>query len=1020
MTPENTTLTYLFSDLESSTQLWERYPDAMQGALERHDAILQSAVEAADGTVVKTTGDGLMAVFPTVSDAVDSSLHAQRGLRDERWGETGPLRVRMGIHIGEAQTRAGDYFGPTVNRAARIMSAAHGGQILLSGAAATAVTRSLAAEVSLRDMGRHRLKDLAGPENLFQLVQHGLPETFPPLETLDARPNNLPTQTSAFLGRESELATIRELLDSEGVRLLTMTGPGGTGKTRLALQAAADQIDRFDDGLFFVDLTAERDAEAAYTTIALVLGLESAGDDSPLDTLQERLRDRTMLLVLDNFEQVTDAASGVAGLLASCPRLNVLVTSREALHVRGERNFAVPPLSLPPSRPGTPASVDEITKSEAVQLLVERAEAVQPDFVLSEDNAASVAAICVQLDGLPLAIELAAARLRIFSPEDLRARLEHRLDVLRGGARDLPERQRTLRTTIEWSYDLLDESDQQLLQLFAVFSGGRFDAVEDVVGRVDPPADIDVIDGLQSLVDKSLVRRVETSDRSTRFSMLQTIRDYAAEKLEARQEILTATQQGHADHYAEFAAALRPHLADSRRDAALDDLSTELGNLQTAWQFRVDDGDLERLNELLDTLWVLYDARGWYHGAIDMAKDLLGVLAMAPETPERIREEVAVQMSLARALMTVRGYTDEVEAAFTEALRRSADAGDVPQRFPVLRSLASLYVLRAEFAKGVEVGRELLTLADQQEDPALEVDAQMVLGAHLAFSSDMNLGLEHLDRAIELFEPKRTRAERFLVGPNPGIVAMTTSGFLLWMLGFPKRAVERMELANRTSHEIGHPSTLAYALFHVAFLDLWRQELGLVAERAVELLQVANANDYQIWRALAIVLEGTTRIGFGDGEAGLMEVERGMSLYQGLTTPPAFGSSVLTLRAAALGGAGHVDDALVLVDEVMEHTSQGSGLPHADTLLLRGDLLLGLDEPAVAEAHEHFELALEMATDAGLRTAGLKAATRIARTRIGTPEEGEATRDLREIYSTFTEDFDTVDLAAARAVLERE
>ena len=429
--PADASLTYLFSDVEGSTQLWERHPEGMQGALARHDAILRAAVEGCGGTVVKTTGDGLMAVFGSAPDAITASLAAQEGLRDEPWGETGPLRVRMGMHVGEAQTRGGDYYGTAVNRAARVMAAAHGGQVLLSVPIAELVAGSLPDDVRLRDLGTHRLKDLAGPEHLFQLVRLGLPDTFPPLATLDVRPNNLPTQTSAFLGRVALLGELRGLLDAEQARLVTLTGPGGTGKTRLALQAAAEQVDRFEDGVFFVDLSAEREADGAYAAIVRTVAIAGFGDDPPLEVLKRGLRERQLLLVLDNFEQVVDAATGLAELLGHCPRVTALVTSRAALRMRGERLFPVPPLTLPAGDGAV--SLEDALASESVQLFVERAISLRPDFRLTDENAADVAAICRRLDGLPLAIELAAARITLFSAGELRSRLNERLDVLQGG-----------------------------------------------------------------------------------------------------------------------------------------------------------------------------------------------------------------------------------------------------------------------------------------------------------------------------------------------------------------------------------------------------------------------------------------------------------------------------------------------------------------------------------------------------------------------------------------------------------
>jgi class 3 adenylate cyclase len=341
------TLTFLFTDLEGSTRLWERFPQTMKRALERHDSILLTAVTAAGGQVVKTTGDGLMAVFGSSADAVRACLAAQRALVEEPWEETGALRVRMGLHPGEAQLRGDDYFGPAVIRSARIMAVGHGGQVLLSAASAALVADQLPDGATLLDLGAHRLKDLGRPEQLFQLVHPALPHDFPPLATPDRRPNNLPTQTSTFIGRDSELRELRARLEAESVRLLTLTGPGGTGKTRLALRVAADEIDRFDHGVFFIDLSAVRDTQAVLAGMARTIGLTETGDRSLLAELQQQLHHQRVLLVLDNFEQVMAAAPTAVELLSGCPKLKLLVTSREALHVRGEHLYAVPPLSLP-------------------------------------------------------------------------------------------------------------------------------------------------------------------------------------------------------------------------------------------------------------------------------------------------------------------------------------------------------------------------------------------------------------------------------------------------------------------------------------------------------------------------------------------------------------------------------------------------------------------------------------------------------------------------------------------------
>ncbi|HUG47293.1 MAG TPA: adenylate/guanylate cyclase domain-containing protein [Candidatus Limnocylindria bacterium] len=376
------TQTFLFADLESSTRLWEEYPQAMPRAIERHDEILRAAVEGARGRVVKTTGDGLMAAFNSAGDAVSAALVAQRGLLGESWPGTAPLRARIGLHSGEAHGRDGDYFGPPVYRAARIMAAGHGGQVLLSELTAElARAGGLPSGADLLDLGEHRLKDLLEPERIFQLAHPQLPSELPPLASLGRRPHNLPVQYSELIGRGDELVGLREQLDSAGVRLLTLTGPGGIGKTRLALAAAAEQMDRFRDGVVFIDLSGTREREQALAAMVRAAGVVGQADVPPLELLRRELSSRQQLLLLDNFEQVMAAADVVAELLRHCPGLKILVTSREALRVRGERLFPVSPLGLPAQDGGTPSAA-AIGGHEAVRLFVERAQAARPDFAL--------------------------------------------------------------------------------------------------------------------------------------------------------------------------------------------------------------------------------------------------------------------------------------------------------------------------------------------------------------------------------------------------------------------------------------------------------------------------------------------------------------------------------------------------------------------------------------------------------------------------------------------------------------
>ena len=519
------TVTFLFTDMEGSTRLWERFPDVMSAAVARHDAILRTAIEANQGYVFKTVGDAFCAVFETAPAALRAAIALQLAVGSEAYGAVDPLRVRAALHTGAADERDSDYFGPTVNRVARLLTAGHGGQILVSLPTYELIRDRLPDGVSLRDVGEHRLKDLSRPERVYQVAAPDLPAEFLALKSPDSHPNNLPVQPTPLVGREREVAAATGRLRGPEVRLLTLTGPGGIGKTRLALQAAAELAGNFDHGVFFVSLGSVADPALVAPAIAQVLALRESPGQIVIDRLKEGLRDRQILLVLDNFEHLDKAVGVVADLLPTCPRLKILVTSRGSLHLRGEHELVVPPLTLPDPEHLPPLA--DIEHFEAIRLFVERAQAVRADFRLTSQNAAAVIGICRHLDGLPLAIELAAARIRMLAPSVLLARLQRSLTLLTGGARDLPARQQTMRETIAWSYDLLLDREKALFRRLAVFVAGcTLEAAEAVA--TDSAT---VLDDLESLVNQSLVRHDEAATGESRFAMLETTREYAAEKL---------------------------------------------------------------------------------------------------------------------------------------------------------------------------------------------------------------------------------------------------------------------------------------------------------------------------------------------------------------------------------------------------------------------------------------------------------------------------------------------------------
>jgi len=637
--PPSGTVTFLFTDIEASTQLWEQHPQAMRVALARHDAILVEVITAHRGVIVKATGDGVHAVFARGTDALAAALAAQCAIQAQAWEAVGCLRIRMAVHTGVSEERDGDYFGLALNRAARLLAAGHGGQILLSRASVEVVQDHLPGAVVLRDLGIHQLKDITRPEHIFQVVASDLPSDFPPLRCAAVQPHNLPVELTSFVGRTRELATIASMLAD--AHLLTLTGPGGTGKTRLARQAAAELLDDFQDGVFFVNLAPISAPELVAGAIAQTVGVRETAGRPLLDGLYDYLRDKHMLLLLDNFEQVSPAAPVIAELLAAAPRRKVLVTSRAVLHLYGEREFAVPPLGLPP-HPPTPSptpgrggagdaggltqyeagrggagdaggltqyeagregtgDAGGLTQYEAVRLFIERAQAVKADFVITNTNASAVAEICYRLDGLPLAIELAAARVKLLAPQALLERLERRLPLLTGGPQNLPARQQTLRATLDWSYELLDADEQVLFARLAVFVGGctieaaesicadREPRIEDGGWKMEdrsaifyPPSSI--LDGLAALVDKSLLRQVEGPGGAPRFVMLETIREYALERLEMSGEAAALRRQ-HAAYYLVLAERAEPLLHGAEQVAWLNRLEADYDNLRAvlAW-----------------------------------------------------------------------------------------------------------------------------------------------------------------------------------------------------------------------------------------------------------------------------------------------------------------------------------------------------------------------------------------------------------------------------------------------------
>ena len=655
--PEGT-VSFLFSDVEGSTQLLERHGAEMGAALARHHEVFERTVAAHGGVIFETVGDAVYAVFGRPREAAAAALDAHRALADEPWGPVRRVAVRIALHTGPVERRGDHYFGPALFRAARLQSLGYGEQTLVSGVTARLLTDWLPDGASLRDLGTHRLKDLGEPEHVFQLDQAGLRADFPALKSLDAHPHNLPIQLSTFIGRDADLVELARLLDSE--RLVTLIGPGGIGKTRLALQAAADQIDHFRDGVFLVDLAPLHDPEFLPGAIGEALGLREEPGKPISATLQEHLSARTTLLVLDNLEQLLPAAGRtVADLLARAPDLRILATSRAPLRVRGEREYRVTGLDV-----GS-ANVMDPEPPPAVALFVERARAIGVDLEVNREAGPMLAAICARLDGLPLAIELAAARLRVFSLTQLHERLAKVLS-LGAGATDLPERQQTLRAAIAWTEELLPSAERRFFAGLGVFVGGfTLDAAAAAAGG---ESRVDTIDAVTTLVEQSLVRRLDSAGDAPRYGMLEMIREYAAERLEETGEA-DGSRARLAEYLVTLAEGLEPALVGTGQEEALQRLDADLANLRLAlaWLRDKRDPSLANLAAGLARFWGM---RGLLSEGLEWVREARAVV------PDAAPEVLARLLHAEGLLSGERGELDNAVDLLSEAASLYREIGD--------------------------------------------------------------------------------------------------------------------------------------------------------------------------------------------------------------------------------------------------------------------------------------------------------------------------------------------------------
>jgi predicted ATPase/class 3 adenylate cyclase len=822
--PPTGTLTFLFTDIEGSSRMWESSPQAMQAALARHDELLKQAIEEHGGYIFKTVGDAFCCAFLTAPDALEAALGAQRLLLKERWAESDPLNVRMALHIGAAEERDGDYFGPPLNRVARLLSAAHGGQVLLSLPAQELVRDQLPAGINLANLGEHRLKDLFRPERIFQLLAPGLPSEFPPLRTLEAYRNNLPLQPTPLIGREKEVSEICQRLSHPEVRLLTLTGAGGTGKTRLGLQAAAELTQHFDDGVFFVSLAAIRDPQLVVGAVAGTLGVKEAGGQPLLQSLENYLHEKHILLMVDNFEQVLEAAPMVTELLSGAPNLKILVTSRIPLRLSGEHEYAVPPLALPD--PERPPSVARLTHYEAVRLFVERARAAKADFSVTNDNAPAVAEICHRLDGLPLAIELAAARIKVLSPQKMLERLGNRLRLLTGGARDLPERQRTLRSTIEWSYGLLDKGEKVLFARLSVFAGGRTLEAIEAICDAEEDLPVDVLDGLSSLVDESLLKQEEGPNGEPRFVMLETIHEFAREKLGKSAEA-EEIKRAHAEYFLTLGEEAHAELIGANQLQWLERLEAEHDNMRAALSWASERKDVEVALRLGGALWWFWTVRGYYS---EGRRWLEEALAMEGRVLPEVR---AMALAGVGALAFDQGELDRANQAFEEGLEllthEAREASEA--KLILLASLGYEALDREEHGQATQLFEERLALSREMSNTWWLANSLSHLAVVTHSLGDYERASEFYEESMSLF---RAQGDKYGLAHCLDSLAMMeySQGDLVHAEMLTEEAVALLK-------ELGAGGDAAMGLSNLGWMALLQDDLGRATDLYRECLSLS-------------------------------------------------------------------------------------------------------------------------------------------------------------------------------------
>ncbi len=922
--PEGT-VTFLFTDIEGSTQLLSQLRDQYATLLADQRRILREAFINWHGQEVDTQGDAFFVSFPRATGAVSAVVEIQRALAQHQWPEGVKVRVRMGLHTGEPIVARTGYIGMDVHRAVRIAHVGHGGQVLLSETTAALMRDKLPEGIGLRDLGEHHLKDLQRPEHLHQLVIPDLRYKFPPLKSLDTHPNNLPVQLTSFVGREVEMAQVKQLIEQE--RLLTLTGPGGSGKTRLALQVAAELTEDFPEGIFLVRLTPIKNHSLVIPTIAQTLGLHDQGKGTMMETLTEWLANKQILLLLNNFEHVIPAAPELTKVLAASLQVKMLVTSREALHLRGEQEYPIQPLTLPDLEHLPPVEV--LSAVPAVELFTQRARAVQTSFVLTDNNASTVSEICSRLDGLPLAIELAAARIKLLPPDALLKRLVQAngrasLRLLAGGPRDAPERHRTLRATIEWSYDLLDSAEQWLFRNLSLFVGGFTLPAAEVVccAQVNHITTVpletplgDVVEGVASLLNKSLLRHELAEDSEPRFNILEMVRSYALEKLvESGQE--ERSRERHANYFLELAETASHMLQGPQQKTWFEQLEREHNNLRTALEWFLQQAEGKTLLHtkaeesglrMTAALWRFWDTHGyvsegrrWLERAlaagdaqINERVDALNGTAYLAMRQADVDEAIKIydeSLALARQLGYERGIAvalnglwymheilgdiDLMESLVAESLDIWRELGDKHGIAQTLGPLAHCAASRYDFKQSKRLYQESLALFQ-------EVGDQREIAGALWNLGDLASRVGDCIQAKDLFKESLVNY-RELKDIHGIATQLRSLGEVARCQGNTERALVYLEEGLSTFREIEDKTCTSHTLLSMARVALDQGKLRQASSIAQESLEMCQQFGYTLVQSRIHTLLGLCDLAQDDACSAMDHFRESLSLLQKL------------------------------------------------------------------------------------------------------------------------------------------